>query len=153
MSRPSLGQVLVPLAAAALGLGAWRAWGWPGLLLVGSGAVFWVLLQVNRLLQTLKKAANRPIGHTDSAVMLQARLARGQTLLQVVGLARAMGQPLEEATPAQPPTERYRWADGGGAAVVARFRNGRLSDWQLSRPEADAAPTPTGADLAPPAAP
>jgi hypothetical protein len=87
----------------------------------------------------MQRAARRPIGHVDSAVMLNSRLHAGLPLVNVIGLARALGQQL---SPQGEQPEVYRWTDPGGSSVQARFANGKLLDWGLKRPEADAPAEP-----------
>jgi hypothetical protein len=112
----------------------YSAWGWGGVALTVGAVVFWLLLHFTRSLAVLKRAAGRPIGHVDSAVMLHSRLHAGQKLLHVVGLTRSLGQLLGEAN-AQP--ERYRWQDGGGSHVDCEFSDGRLTHFELHRPAQD----------------
>lgn len=122
---------LAILAAVALGAGAWRGGGWRGLALLGSGLVLWGLLHFHRIASVMQRAAHRPVGHVDSAVMLNSRLQPGQRLLHVLALTRALGERLTE--PGADP-ETYRWRDPGQASVTAEFRRGRLARWQLQRP-------------------
>lgn len=119
--------------ALAVGLGAlaWRAGGFKGLLLLFSGLVLWLLLQYTRLITVMKRAAERPIGYVDSAVMLNARLKADMPLLSVLALTRAMG---ERLSPENVQPEVYRWADPGQVSVTAEFAQGRLQSWRLERP-------------------
>jgi hypothetical protein len=130
-------RILSPLGALALAIAGYRTYGWPGLALVAGALVMWQLLHFTRMMQILRKAANRPIGHVDSAVMLHSRLAAGQPLLHVVALTRALGQ-LESPKDTQP--ERFRWTDTSQASVLCVFQVGKLQSWELTRPDADAAP-------------
>lgn len=130
---------LVIAGAVALGAGAWRAGGWPGLALLASGLVLWALLHYHRIVAVMKRAAERPIGHVGSAVMLNARLQAGQNLLHVVALTQSIGERLSE--PGADP-EIYRWRDPGQSSVTAEFRHGRLTHWQLQRPADDPTDTP-----------
>ena len=98
--------------------------------MVAGGVVMWILLQWTRLLHTLKKTAKRPIGTVGSAVMLQARLHPGLTLLQVLALAGSLGQQ-QSLAGAEP--EVYQWTDGAGSVVRCEFVRGRLTLWQLTR--------------------
>ncbi|MEO7244955.1 MAG: hypothetical protein ABIX12_07390 [Rubrivivax sp.] len=120
------------LAVLAVALG-WARWGLPGVGLAVSGVVFWLLLQFSRALRVLRVAGQRPVGHIDSAVMLNAKLRRGQTLTQVIALTRSLGEPIgaDGAT-----AERWCWTDPGGAAVELALRDGRLEQWTLRRPAA-----------------
>jgi len=124
-------RIGVVLAAVALGAGAWRAGGWQGLALAASALVLWFLLYYTRLLAVMKRAADRPIGHVGSAVMLNARLKPGLPLLHVIALTRALGQRLS-ADGAEP--EVYRWSDAGESSVTTEFEGGRLKAWRLERP-------------------
>ncbi len=129
-------KIVVPVAALVVAVAGYRAYGWAGLALVAGGLVMWQLLHFTRMLQILKRAANRPIGHVDSAVMLHAKLAAGQPLLHVVALTRALGQ-LESPKDTQP--ERFRWTDTSQASVLCVFLDGKLQSWELTRPAAEAA--------------
>ncbi|NCT99448.1 MAG: glycerate kinase [Comamonadaceae bacterium] len=122
------------IGAALLFWGHWQ-FGWAGVAAVGGGLVLWLLLHFTRLMAVMRRAAQRPIGHVDSAVMLNSRLHAGMPLIGVIGLARALG---ELASPEGEQPEVYRWTDPGGASVQARFAHGKLQDWGLKRPEADA---------------
>lgn len=132
-------QMVWPVVAVLLIAGSWRAGGWPGAALAVTGIVTWMLLHFSQMMRLLKRAADRPIGHVDSAVMLQAKLKKHLTLLQVVGLSRALGQ-LESPPDTQP--EVYRWTDPGGAFVRAEFTGGRLVRWTFGRPPDDAVAGP-----------
>ncbi len=124
-------KIFLPIAGVGMVAVAYRAWGWQGVLLVLGGIVFWLLLHYNRMLSALKKAANRPIGYVPSAVMLNAKLAKGATLLHVVALTRSLGA-LQTAKDAQP--EVFRWADPGESYVSCTFADGKLVQWELVRP-------------------
>ncbi|QTD45162.1 glycerate kinase [Ottowia testudinis] len=135
-------RILTLLAAIALGALAWRAGGWAGLALLASGLVLWFMLNYTRIVTIMKRAADRPIGHVDSAVMLNARLKPKMPLLNVIGLTRALG---ERLSPDGAEPEVYRWRDAGDSHVTAEFENGRLARWQLARPTGEAAPAGTPA--------
>ena len=127
-----LQRLFIPLLILALFWAAWRAWGWPGVAAAGGGVLMWLLLHFTRLMAVLKKAADRPIGHVDSAVMLNARLRKGVTLMHVVAMTRSLGAP---QSPENVQPELYRWTDAGGSYVTCEFRLGRLTDWTLMRPQ------------------
>ncbi|NDH53382.1 MAG: glycerate kinase [Betaproteobacteria bacterium] len=124
----------IPLALVALGYGAWRSYGWPGVAIVASAAVMWALLHFNRLLAILKRAAKRPVGYVDSAVMLNAKLRRGVSLMHVVALTKALGEP---RSPKDVQPEQYRWTDGSDSHVDCEFQGGKLTRWELIRPASD----------------
>ena len=98
-------RILTLVFAIALGAGAWRAGQWAGLALVGSALVLWFLLYYTRLLNVMKRAADRPIGYVDSAVMLNAKLKPRSNMLHVMALTRSMG---ERLTPDGTQPERFR---------------------------------------------
>ena len=128
-------KILVPILGVVLVVGAWSAYGWGGVALVSGGILMWVLLHFNRMMQALKRAADRPIGYVDSAVMLNAKLQPGVTLLHVVAMTRALGQLL---SPKGQLPEIYRWADAGESHVTCEFTGGKLVKWELVRPPAPA---------------
>lgn len=133
-------KILVPLVGLALLIGAYVKYGWPGVATVGGLMVMFLLLNFNRTMQVLQRARNRPIGHVASAVMLNAKLKPGATLLHVIAMTRALG---EFRSPQDMQPELYRWTDGGGSFVDATFRDGKLTEWKLVRPQvADQAVTP-----------
>ena len=131
MTSPNLRRFLVPLGLALLLAFAFRAAGWQGLAAAGGGVLMWLLLHFTRLVAVMRRATDRPVGHTDSAVVLNAKLRSGLPLLQVLALARALGEAL---TPPSAQPERFGWTDAGGAKVICEFGNGRLTGWQLVRP-------------------
>ena len=130
---------LVPLAAIVFLLWSYHAYGWAGVGFLVSGGVLWVLLNFTRMVTILKRAANRPIGYVDSAVMMNAKLKPKQTLMHVIALTRSLGQ-LESEKDTQP--EIFSWKDGTESVVRCEFREGRLVQWELNRPanESESAP-------------
>ena len=138
-------KFLVPLGCAALLVLAHRSYGWPGVAAVSGGLMMWLLLHFTRLMTVLKRAAHRPIGHVDSAVMLNAKLKPGVTLMHVLARTRALGERLS-ADGAQP--ELYRWTDGSHSTVEAEFSHGKLVRWQLARPDPEA-PAPASEPISP----
>ena len=138
----NLRKVLVPLGGLVLLGVAYRGYGWPGVALVGGAIVMLLLLHFNRVMQALKRAADRPIGYVPSAVMLNAKLKPGMTLLHVVAMTRALG---EQRSPQDQQPELFRWRDAGDSFVDAQFVDGRLREWTLVRPEAEDAPAPPAA--------
>ena len=123
--------ILVWLGGAALIAAAYRAYGWPGVALISGGIVFWLLIHFNRTLQALRRAANRPIGYVDSAVMLNAKLKPGLTLLHVIALTRSLGE-LQSPKDTQP--EVFRWTDTSQSHVTCEFASGKLMKYELVRP-------------------
>ena len=126
-------KIWVPLASVAMVVMAYRGYGWPGVAAATGALVMWMLLHFTRMLQILKRAANRPVGFVDSAVMLNAKLQKGATLLHVVAMTRALGELL---TPKGSQPEQFRWTDGGQSHVTCLFDGGKLQQWELFRPDA-----------------
>lgn len=131
-------NVFIPLVLIALLFAGWRAAGWQGLAIAGGGVLMWALLHFTRLMNVMQKAARNPIGSVSSAVMLNARLKPGATLMHVVALTRALGERLSMEG-VQP--EVYRWRDASAAQVTCTFAQGRLAHWQLER-ETERPPSP-----------
>lgn len=136
-------KILVPIGGVVLVAAAFRAYGWAGVAVVSGGIVMWVLLHYTRLVNVLKRAADRPIGFVGSAVMLNARLKPGATLLHVIAMTQALG---ELVSPKDTQPEVYRWTDAGLSHVTCEFVNGKLARWELYRPPVpDAAEPPPAA--------
>jgi hypothetical protein len=125
-------KILAPLVIVGFTIGAWQAFGWPGIALAVGGVVMWILLHFTRMVTILKKAANRPIGHVASAVMLHAKLQKGVNLMHVIAMTRALGKQLTEKD-TQP--EVYSWTDTSQSVVTCTFVGGKLTEWALVRPE------------------
>ena len=122
--NPVLGWALAALALAA----GWRGYGWPGIALALSVIVFWLLIQFNRSLKVMRNAASAPVGHIDSAVMLNSKLSAGLPMLRVVTLTRSLGRRVTEEP------ETWAWADASGSDVTIVFDKGRCQHWTLTRP-------------------
>jgi hypothetical protein len=129
----NLQRIAVPLLVIGLLAFAARQYGWPGFFAVSGGLVFWLLLHWTRLLTVMQRAARRPIGHVDSAVMFNARLKPGVNLMHVIAMTRSLGERL--SAEGEDP-ERYRWTDNGGSTVTVTLQAGRVSAWELQRPAA-----------------
>lgn len=124
-------KILVPIAIVLFTVGAWRQFGWAGIALAAGGVVMWILLHFTRLMTVLKRAANRPVGHVASAVMLNAKLKKGMTLMHVIALTKALGT-LQSPKDTQP--EVFVWKDASTSLVTCTFVGGKLTQWQLERP-------------------
>lgn len=131
----NLRNIFVPAGVIGLVLVGYASAGWPGVAAVVGGLVMWALLHFTRLMNVMKKAANRPMGYVGSAVMLNARLKPGVNLMHVMAMTQSLGERLS-AENAQP--EVYRWTDGTQSHVTCEFANGRLQKWTLERPQAEA---------------
>ncbi|MEY3922635.1 MAG: hypothetical protein RI915_282 [Pseudomonadota bacterium] len=125
-------RILTLTGIAILTVGAWQAFGWPGIALAVGGVVMWVLLHFTRMVAILKKAADRPIGHVASAVMLNAKLQKGVTLMHVIAMTRSLGL-LQTEKDTQP--EVFTWTDTSDSVVTCTFVGGKLTEWTLVRPE------------------
>ena len=135
-------KILIPIAGVALILLAYRSFGWAGVAGAVGALMMWVMLHFTRMMQVLKRAANRPIGYVDSAVMLNAKLKPGMTLMHVVAMTRALG---EQISPKDEQPEVFRWTDGGQSHVTCDFGGGKLLQWTLFRPAQPAAETAAAA--------
>ena len=124
-------KIWVPVAGAATVVLGYVYSGWPGVALIVGALVMWLLLHFNRMMQVLKRAANRPIGYIESAVMLNAKLKPRATLMHVVAMTRSLG---ELRSPKDEQPEVYRWTDTGGSYVDCTFAGGKLVGHQLTRP-------------------
>ena len=133
------------LAVLTVALG-YYFWGWRGVVVAASGAVFWLLLQFSQAMRAMRAAGGAPVGKVPSAVMLHARLVKGKRLVDVIQLTRSLGEQLSDSP------ETWRWRDEAGASVTVVMQGGRVADWTLARPvdpadpadpaEANDGPTP-----------
>lgn len=112
------------LALAALVAGGLLL-GWQGVIFAMTGIVFWLLLQMSRLMRLMKQAGAAPMGSVANAVMLGSKLHAGMKLVDLITLAGSLG--VKQAP------ETYRWQDAGGDAVEVVLRKGRLVEWRLVR--------------------
>ena len=131
-----LQNIVVPLAGIVLVVVAWQGYGWTGVALVLTGIITWGLLHFTRMMKVLQRASNRPVGYCDSAVMLNAKLRPGVTLLHVVAMTRALG---EQLSPKDEQPEIFRWTDGTASHVTCEFAGGKLVKWELVRPATEPA--------------
>jgi len=128
--NPIVGWGLAVVSVAA----GWQVYGWRGVVMAVSVIVFWLLLQFSRALRAMKNAAAAPKGHVPSAVMLNAKLRPGMTMLQVISLTRSLGERVSEAP------DVWAWADEGANRVTLEFKAAKLTRWQLTRPAAEPDP-------------
>ena len=129
-------NIAVVLGLAVLLYGSFRAFGWWGFSLVSSGIVFWLLQLSTRLMQTMERAADQPVGSVANAVMFHAQLHDGLRLLKVIALAASLGQRIPSVDKS---TDIFEWRDAGGDSVKCHFQEGRLQQWFLSRASANPA--------------
>jgi hypothetical protein len=122
--NPIIGWAMAFVALAA----GWRGYGWPGVALALTVIVFWLLIQFNRSVKVMRNAASSPVGHVDSAVMLNAKLSAGLPMIRIVTLTKSLGTRVAEAP------ETRAWADASGSRVTIVFDKGRCKTWVLNRP-------------------
>ena len=114
----------VGLALAALLLGGLLL-GWQGAIFATTGIVFWLLLQISRLMRVMKTAGAAPLGSVANAVMLASKLHAGMQLVDLIKLAGSLG--VKQAP------ETFVWRDAGGDAVEVVLKKGKLAEWRLIR--------------------
>lgn len=122
--NPWIGTGLALLALILGGL----LFGWQGVVFAMTGLVFWLLLQISRLLRVMKQAGGAPLGAVGNAVMLNSQLHAGMKLVDLIARAGSLG--------ARQGPDTYLWRDPGGDAVEVVLRKGRLVTWRLIRADA-----------------
>ena len=127
-------KILIPVGGVVMVALGYRSYGWAGVAGAVTILVMWLLLHFTRMMQVLKRAADRPVGYVGSAVMLNAKLRPGVTLLHVVAMTKALGE-LISLKDEQP--ELFRWTDGTQSFVTCEFVGGKLVKWELVRPASD----------------
>ena len=111
---------------------SYQQFGWGGVAMAVGVIVFSMLLHFSRMMTVLKRAANAPMGYVASAVMLNAKLKPGASLLHVTAMTKSLGA-LQSSKDAQP--EVYRWTDTAGSHVTCTFVGGKLTEYVLWRPQ------------------
>jgi hypothetical protein len=114
----------VGLALTAL-IGGGALLGWQGVIFATTGIVFWLLLQISRLMRVMKVAGAAPLGSVANAVMLSAKLHAGMKLVDLIKLAGSLG--------VKQSPEVFVWRDGGGDVVEVKLVKGKLTEWRLIR--------------------
>jgi hypothetical protein len=114
----------VGLALAALILGG-ALLGWQGVIFATTGIIFWLLLQISRLMRVMKTAGAAPMGSVANAVMLNSKLHAGMKLVDLITLTGSLG--VKQAP------ETFVWRDAGGDAVEVVLKKGKLAEWRLIR--------------------
>ena len=134
-------RFLIPIGVVLFIAGAWQQYQWAGVAVASGAVVMWILLHFTRMVTVLSRAANRPVGHVGSAVMLNAKLKKGVNLMHVIAMTKSLGERLS-AENTQP--EVFKWTDEGASFVTCTFKDGKLTQWAMTRPEpaeADASQT------------
>jgi hypothetical protein len=126
-----LQRFLVPVACVMFVFAAYRSYAGTGVAFAVGLLLMWLLLHFTRLMQVLRRAADQPVGYIGSAVMLNAKLKPGVSLLHVVAMTKALGE-LKSTKDTQP--ELFRWTDATRSHVSCEFHNGKLKNWVLVRP-------------------
>lgn len=140
-------RILIPVLALTVLVLAYHYYSWMGVAAAGGLLVMWAMLHFTRLMHILRRAAQRPIGYVDSAVMLNAKLKRGMTLMHVIAMTRSLGQ-LRTEKDLQP--EVYRWTDSSDSWVDCTFAAGRLIGHEMQRPQPQEPAPAQDATLPPP---
>ena len=125
-------KILIPVGVIVFVAGAWHQYKWPGVAVATGAVVMWILLHFTRMVTVLSRAANRPVGHVDSAVMLNVKLRKGVNLMHVIAMTKSLGVRLSEEN-AQP--EIFKWTDPGDSFVICTFKAGKLQTWDMTRPQ------------------
>jgi hypothetical protein len=124
-------RILIPIGVIVFVAAAWHEYKWPGVAVATGAVVMWILLHFTRMVTVLSRAANRPVGYVDSAVMLNVKLKKGVNLMHVIAMTKSLGVRLSEEN-AQP--EIFKWTDPGDSFVVCTFKAGKLQGWEMTRP-------------------
>ena len=130
MNYFSVQTIAIRVGLVALLVLAFRWYGWLGVLGALGVVVMWMLVEFSRKVRVLQRAAARPVGYVDSAVMFNVGLRLGMPLTRVLTLTRALGQAVSEA--GQQP-EIFVWTDPGQVKVRCVFQDGKLASWSLER--------------------
>jgi hypothetical protein len=125
-------KFLIPIGVVLFVAGAWQQYQWAGVAVASGAVVMWILLHFTRMVTVLSRAANRPVGHVGSAVMMNAKLKKGVNLMHVIAMTKSLGERLS-AENAQP--EVFKWTDEGDSFVTCTFKDGKLIQWDMTRPE------------------
>ena len=125
-------KFLIPIGVVLFVAGAWQQYQWAGVAVASGAVVMWILLHFTRMVTVLSRAANRPVGHVGSAVMLNAKLKKGVNLMHVIAMTKSLGERLSTEN-AQP--EIFKWTDEGESFVTCTFKDGKLIQWDMTRPE------------------
>jgi len=131
----NISKILVPIGVIVFIAGAWHQYQWQGVAIATGAVVMWILLHFTRMVTVMSRAANRPVGHVASAVMLNVKLQKGVNLMHVIALTKSLGERLS-AENAQP--EIFKWTDSGDSFVICTFKDGKLKSWEMTRPAPEA---------------
>lgn len=133
---------MTAIVAGSAVIYGWWAHGWQGLALAVCAAAIWAWLQFRRERRLLEAASARPPGRIDSVVMMQAHLAHGMQMPEVVALAGCLGRRYSAQ-------DEWQWVDALGNEIVVTFRRGVVVRWAVARREAAPVPVEAGHDMPP----
>jgi hypothetical protein len=125
-------RFLIPIGVVLFVAGAWQQYQWAGVAVASGAVVMWILLHFTRMVTVLSRAANRPVGHVGSAVMLNAKLKKGVNLMHVIAMTKSLG---ERLSPENTQPEVFKWTDQGESFVTCTFKDGKLTEWAMTRPD------------------
>lgn len=128
-------HTVTAIAAGSAVIYGWWAHGWLGLTLAVCAAAGWVWMQFRQQSRLLKQASEKPAGQVESVVMMQARLAHGMEMTEVVALAGSLGRKFSA-------TDEWQWTDPAGNDIVVTFRRGVLVRWAVAHQEPAASSEP-----------
>jgi hypothetical protein len=131
-------KFLIPIGVVLFVAGAWQQYQWAGVAVASGAVVMWILLHFTRMVTVLSRAANRPVGHVGSAVMMNAKLKKGVNLMHVIAMTKSLGQRL---SPENTQPEVFKWTDQGESFVTCTFKDGKLTEWAMTRPDPEEAET------------
>jgi hypothetical protein len=106
----------------------WWAHGWEGLTIAVCLSAGWAWWQFQREQRLIKEAAARPAGQIESVVVMQAHLAHGMQMPEVVALAGCLGKKYSAQ-------DEWQWVDGTGNEIVVTFRRSVVVRWAVARAE------------------
>ena len=123
------------LALTLIAVATWQ-YSWQGFIVAITFVVFWLLLQFSQTLRFMRGISINPMGHVQNTVMLQSKLRKGMTLLQIMKITQSMGSPLTHSCDhpdASAADQAWLWEDAAGDAVGIYFNGDRCIHWELSR--------------------
>ena len=129
-------RFLIPIGVVLFVAGAWQQYQLAGVAVASGAVVMWILLHFTRMVTVLSRAANRPVGHVGSAVMLNAKLKKGVNLMHVIAMTKSLG---ERLSPENTQPEVFKWTDQGESFVTCTFKDGKLTEWAMTRPDPEEA--------------
>ena len=121
-----MGKTLGNLLAGSAILVGWLMYGWRGLLLGLTVAVFGMVLQFNQASRVLRSAAQQPKGQIDSIVRVQSKLAHGMTMAEVLRITGSLGLPTERR-------DEWLWRDRAGHEIAVTLRRNVVVRWAVAR--------------------